>query len=203
MCSPIAELGLVTEKSTTFEVPPPGLGFTTVTKAVPALATSEARILAFSREGLTKVVARALPFHFTTDAETNPVPLTVRLNPAPPGVMASGTRGSLMRGTGFVVPVSAPGAPSACCSGAARPTGLARAANKVMTLIKTGILGLMLPPFCSCWGPKAGLRDPLFLASTPFPLGGWEGLKFPHLTALSDGFQARRAEGSSAIFTVS
>src|SRR5215471_4235735 len=67
---------------------------------------SEARILAFSREGLTKVVARGLPFHFTTEAGKNPAPFTVRLNPAPPGAMASGPRGWLIRGTAFApVPV--------------------------------------------------------------------------------------------------
>ena len=94
----IDDLGVVTEKKTTFEVPPPGLGFTTVTEAVPVCAMSEERILAFSREGFTNVVARGLPFHSTTEAESNPVPFTVRLNPAPPGLVASGTRGWSIRG---------------------------------------------------------------------------------------------------------
>jgi hypothetical protein len=96
--SAIEELGVVTEKKITFEVPPPGLGFTTVTEAVPAWAMSEARILAFNREELTRVVALGLPFQFTTEAESNPVPFTARLNPVPPGLVASGTRGWLIRG---------------------------------------------------------------------------------------------------------
>jgi hypothetical protein len=50
---------------------------------------------------LTKVVARVLPFHFTTEVATNPVPFTVRVNPAPPGAVASGTSGWLVNGTGF------------------------------------------------------------------------------------------------------
>ena len=74
---------------------------TTETEAVPPWAMSEARILALSREELTKVVARGLPFHLATDAEKNPVPFTVRLNPAPPGAMASGTRGWLITGERF------------------------------------------------------------------------------------------------------
>jgi hypothetical protein len=62
---------------------------------------SEARTIAVSRERLTKVVVRGLPFHCTTEPETNPVPFTVRVNPVPPGLTAPGTRGWLIRGTGF------------------------------------------------------------------------------------------------------
>ena len=76
-----------------FEVPPPGVGLTTVTEAVPALAMSVARMGAVSREPLTKVVVRGLPFHFTTAPETKPVPFTVSANPAEPGLTASGTSG--------------------------------------------------------------------------------------------------------------
>ena len=52
------------------DVPPPGAGLTTVTCAVPALATSAAWIAAVSREPLTKVVARAAPFQLTVDPAT-------------------------------------------------------------------------------------------------------------------------------------
>src|SRR6516164_5104467 len=62
-------------------------------------------MLAVNCELVTSVVARLLPFHFTTEPETSPEPFTVRLNPAPPGVLASGTNGWLMTGTGFTVPV--------------------------------------------------------------------------------------------------
>jgi hypothetical protein len=84
---------LVIGKNTTLDVPPPGVGFTAVTEAVLAIAMSEARMLAVNWEPLTKVVARALPFQFTTDPETKPVPFTVSVNPAPPGATASGTSG--------------------------------------------------------------------------------------------------------------
>jgi hypothetical protein len=98
---------LLTGRNTTFDNPPPGLGFATVTEAVLAMAMSEARMLAVNWEPLTKVVARALPFQFTTDPETNPVPFTVKVNLDPPGAVASGTRGWLINGTGFAVPVVA------------------------------------------------------------------------------------------------
>src|SRR5215469_12680500 len=88
-------------KNTAFEVPPPGLGLTTVTEAVPAVAMSEAGTLAVNCELLTKVVLSGLPFQSTVAPETKPVPLTVSLNPAPPGLTASGTKGWLTRGTGF------------------------------------------------------------------------------------------------------
>jgi hypothetical protein len=72
---------------------PPRLGLTTVTAAVDAVAMSDARIDAVSWELLTKVVARGLPFQFTTDAGTNHAPFTVRLKAGPPGAVASGTSG--------------------------------------------------------------------------------------------------------------
>jgi hypothetical protein len=42
-----------------------------------------------------------VPFQFTFEPETKPVPFTVRVNPAPPGATLVGTKGSLMNGTGF------------------------------------------------------------------------------------------------------
>ena len=75
------------------ETPPPGLGLTTVTVAVDGEEMSEARMAPVSWDLLTKVVARGLPFHFTVEPATNPVPFTVRVNPAPPGAVASGTSG--------------------------------------------------------------------------------------------------------------
>jgi hypothetical protein len=77
----------------TFEIPPPGLGFRTVTEAVPAVAMSEAKIVAVSCAARTKVVVLTPPFQFTTEPETNPVPFTVRVNPGPPGDAAVGTSG--------------------------------------------------------------------------------------------------------------
>src|SRR5438093_13323585 len=95
------ELASVIGKNSTLDVPPPGLGFTTVTEAVLAMAMSDTRMLTVNCELLTNVVARALPFQFATDPETKPVPFTVRVKPAPPGATASGTSGWLIKGTGL------------------------------------------------------------------------------------------------------
>jgi hypothetical protein len=67
---------------------------------------SDARIVAVNWAALTKVVARALPFQFTNEPDTKPVPFTVSVNSAPPGAMASGTSGWLISGTGFAVHVT-------------------------------------------------------------------------------------------------
>src|SRR5215471_515742 len=91
----------VTSKKVTFESLRTGPGLATVTWTVPGVATSEAGTLAVKRDRLTNLVGNELPFHFTTAPETNPVPLTVSTNAAPPGLTASGTRGWLMKGTGF------------------------------------------------------------------------------------------------------
>src|SRR5918996_1307671 len=72
------------------DVPPPGEGVRTVTCAVPTAATSPAPIVARSCVALTYVVARALPFHRTTDDDTKLVPLTVSVTPAPPAVVEAG-----------------------------------------------------------------------------------------------------------------
>ena len=72
------------------EMPPPGAGFVTVTLAVPAVAMSAAVIPAVSWVALINVVALAAPLNFTIDVDTNPVPFTVKLNPAPPAVALVG-----------------------------------------------------------------------------------------------------------------
>jgi hypothetical protein len=81
------------EKCWVLEAPPPGPGLTTVTAAEDAVAMSDARMVAVSLALLIKVVARGLPFQFTTDPATNPAPLIVRVRPGPPGAVASGTSG--------------------------------------------------------------------------------------------------------------
>ena len=58
-------------------------------------------MLAVSLVLLTNVVVRELPFHFTTEVETNPVPFTVRVKPALPGATLAGTSGWLTKGTGL------------------------------------------------------------------------------------------------------
>ena len=89
----------VTEKRATLEVPPVAVGLTTVTVAVPLFAISVEGITAINCEVLIKVVGRGLPFQFTKERETNPVPFTVRVKSPPPGALASGIRGRLTTGT--------------------------------------------------------------------------------------------------------
>jgi hypothetical protein len=83
------------------EVPPPGVGVVTVTVTLPVVAISAAVIAAVICVPLTKVVVRGLPFHCTTDAASNPVPVTVKVKPAPPTVTVAGDK-ELTAGTGFV-----------------------------------------------------------------------------------------------------
>ena len=88
-------------------------------------------------ELLTKIVPRALPFQFTTEVDTKPAPLTIRVKPAPPGATASGTSGWLIRGTGLVW---------------ARVTVPAKTeANKTTTVLLIEDLGFMLCSSLSIW----------------------------------------------------
>ncbi len=79
-------------KDTVADVPPPGAGLVTVTVAVPAVAISAAVIAAVNCVAPTNVVVLAAPLNFTTDVDTNPVPLTVRVKAAPPAVALAGER---------------------------------------------------------------------------------------------------------------
>ena len=66
------------------ELPPPGVGFATETCALPAIAKSEAAIVAVSWDALANDVARLLPFQRTLEVETKPEPVIVRVkSPAP------------------------------------------------------------------------------------------------------------------------
>jgi hypothetical protein len=72
-------------KFTAFDVPPPGVGFVTVTAAVPTLVTSLARIAAVTCVALTSVVTLGLPPKFTTDVFRKLLPFTVNVSaPEPP-----------------------------------------------------------------------------------------------------------------------
>src|SRR6266404_29508 len=82
--------GLFSENACAAVVPPPGVGVTTVTLAVPAAAMSAAVIAAVSWMGLTKVVVRVAPFQRTVEPFTNPVPSTVSVKAAPPTVALIG-----------------------------------------------------------------------------------------------------------------
>src|SRR5438874_1040926 len=76
--------GLLTVKVCAAEVPPPGVGVTTVTCGVPAAATSAAAMAAVSCVALTKVVVRAVPFQRTVEPLTKLVPVTVSVRAALP-----------------------------------------------------------------------------------------------------------------------
>jgi hypothetical protein len=82
--------GLLMVKVSPLDVPPPGVGFTTVTDAVPAVAMSLAGTVAVNSVALTYFVASPVPFHFTVEVETKFVPATVRVNAAPPAVALEG-----------------------------------------------------------------------------------------------------------------
>src|SRR5207245_660233 len=82
------------------DVPPPGAGVNTVTVGVPATAMSAAGMAAVSWVAEANVVARAAPFHRTTDPVMKFVPVTVSVNPGPPAVAVAGLR-PVVAGTGF------------------------------------------------------------------------------------------------------
>jgi len=83
-----------------FDVPPPGVGFVTVTAGVPAAATSVARIAAVTFVALTNVVVRALPLKLTTAPLTKLDPLTVSVNAPDPAVALAGCS-VVIAGTGL------------------------------------------------------------------------------------------------------
>jgi hypothetical protein len=70
----------VTLKVFPLDVPPPGVGFRTVTEKFPVAETSLAKICACSCVLLTYVVVRLLPAQRTTDELLKFVPVALRVN---------------------------------------------------------------------------------------------------------------------------
>jgi hypothetical protein len=83
-------------KGTALEVPPPGVGLATLTRAVPGVATSEAGMAAVICVAVRYVVGRGFPFHSITEAAAKPVPLMVRVKAAEPGKANAGERGGVI-----------------------------------------------------------------------------------------------------------
>ena len=67
-------------------MPPPGAGFVTVTLTDPTVTISAAAMAAVNCVALLKVVVLEEPLNFTIEFDTNPDPLTVSVNAAPPAV---------------------------------------------------------------------------------------------------------------------
>ena len=82
--------GLLTEKVSAADVPPPGVGVNTVTGTLPAVAMSATVIAAVSCVELTNVVVRALPFQRTVEPLTKLLPFIVSVNAGPPAVTLVG-----------------------------------------------------------------------------------------------------------------
>ena|ERR1700731_3773048 len=85
-----------------FDVPPPGVAFTTVTEAVPCVAMSAMEMEAVSFVLLANVVVRADPFQSTTEPETKFEPFTVSVKAGPPAVALLGEI-ELIAGTGLLM----------------------------------------------------------------------------------------------------
>ena len=94
----------LTLKLTEFDVPPPGVGFVTLTAGVPTVATSVARIDAINCVALTNVVVLGAPPKFTVEVEIKFAPFTVNVNPAEPAVAPVGEREAML-GRGLPLPV--------------------------------------------------------------------------------------------------
>lgn len=69
-----------------------GDGFKTDTEKIPTATMSEDEIEAVNLVKLTKVVDLLVPFQRTFEPLTNPVPLTVSVNPLPPTLTTAGAR---------------------------------------------------------------------------------------------------------------
>jgi hypothetical protein len=100
-----AATGVKTVKERAFDVPPPGVGVTTVTWSVPIAEISVAGITAWMPVVATKVVVRGLAFHWTTEQGNRvpAVPFTVSVKAGPPTAALDGESGAVMTGAGRLV----------------------------------------------------------------------------------------------------
>jgi hypothetical protein len=70
--------------------PPPGKGFVTITRYVPAVERSEEKRMVVMRFVPTKVTGCAIPLNITVEEGTNPAPLIVRSCEAAPAIVVFG-----------------------------------------------------------------------------------------------------------------
>jgi hypothetical protein len=110
-----------------------GLGLTTVTGAVPAVAIREAGTVAVSCVEETNVVVRTVPFQFTVEVETKFVPFTVNVNPGPPAAAQVGLS-ELMVGLALIVITSI------CCALVLQ--GVAPLLAVIVTLVVPAVVGV-------------------------------------------------------------
>ena len=85
----------------TLELPPPGVGLTTVMECVADDAMLAARTAACNCPWLTNVVCSAVPSKSMVEFDRKPVPFTVKVNAGPPGAVELGTNGCVRNGTGL------------------------------------------------------------------------------------------------------
>src|SRR5688572_2599138 len=81
-------------------------GFDAVTRALPAVAISDAVIAALICEVESTVVVLAEPFQFTTAPAIKPVPATVSVKLGPPAVVELGLRELMTGGSGGGLPAA-------------------------------------------------------------------------------------------------
>jgi len=81
---------LFTVKVWALDIPPPGVGLTTVMLNVPAVVMSDDGIEAVILEDETKDVVRLPPSKLTVEDALKPVPVTVIVKPESPTVLVSG-----------------------------------------------------------------------------------------------------------------
>src|SRR5436190_190144 len=85
-----------------FDVPPPGVGFTTLTDAVPAVAMRAPGTVAVSCVAETNAVVSAVPFQRTDELATKLLPFTVIMNCAAPARHELGLI-EVVAGTGLLI----------------------------------------------------------------------------------------------------
>jgi len=84
------------------DVPPPGVGFSTVTGKWPTVERSAVEMVVVTLVASTKVVGRAEPFHRTLAPLTKLNPLTVKVNPISP-TTAEVLESDVRPGTGLLM----------------------------------------------------------------------------------------------------
>jgi hypothetical protein len=98
----ICGVGLITEKFTAAEPPPPGDGLVTITAATSPAARAAAGSVACREVEFEKIVGTAVPLKLTAEPETNPVPVITTVCAAAPAAALEGDIEATV-GTGLLV----------------------------------------------------------------------------------------------------
>jgi hypothetical protein len=185
-------VGFLTVNGNALEAPPFGAGFTTAMLSVPALATSEARMVVWSDVESPNDVEWLMPFTVTMETDVKFVPFTVSGKAALPAKTPEGNS-EVICGTGL----GAGSIVNVACGRAVPPPGC----GVVTVTSAVPAFWMRLAGICAV---NSVVLTNNVLSAPLFQVTAEDGVKFPPKTCnMNAGFPACMSAGTKGVFAFS